>query len=283
MGYRRHRAQLLVEPPPKMMTIALLPIALGLLFAAGSLADAATPPEPSLFANDGACDKEVSRDELGLMGVGGLFYVVKEPQNEEKKLAFYLDNIGKSSSGMGGPDGEEINPISLRIIAMGNKAIPTTRVIFRFSLAKPELYHKAQLLAYVLGRFRDPEVFDDLAQAALDHPSYEVRLTATWAIARCGEEKAVPILIELLYPHPTREKESIELTAAAQALSAVTGKSFPLLGKRPVRSNPSSAAPWQEVDQWRDWGNFWMLDAHRSLSEQVKDALEKRRALRAHR
>jgi hypothetical protein len=266
-----------------MMTIALLPIGLGLLFAAGPLADAATPPEASLFANDGACDKEVSCDELVLMGLWGRAYVVKEPQNEDKKLAFYLDNIEKSSSGMGGPDGEEVNPISPRIIATGNKAIPATRHMFRSSLAKPELYHKAQLLAYVLGRFRDPEVFDDLAQAALDHPSYEVRLTATWAIARCGEEKALPILIELLHPHPTRERESIELTAAAQALSAVTGKSFPLLGKRPFRSNPSSSAPWQEVDQWRDWGNVWMLDAHPSLSEQVKDALEKRRTLRAHR
>jgi len=231
------------------------------------------------LAYDNERDHNVELDDHTIMAFGTtLWYTITPPSNRAERLAFFLDNIDRTSTGGSSPNGECVTPITLHILEMGEQVLPWTRDIFRYCLTEPKYYEKAKHLAYVLGRFRDTTVFDDLALAALNHPDYGVRNTCTWALPRTGGGKEIPVLAELLYEHPTFHDEWINQTAAAEAMSVSTGKSF--LEQMFWEPEHKPRGFEEDLGKWRAWSKTSAAGLESKLSPAVAEAVAQRRKLR---
>ena len=229
--------------------------------------------------HDNEWDHNIDLDNLTIMAFGtSLWYTITPPTNKEERLAFFLDNIDRTSTESSSPNGECVTPITLHILKMGEQVLPMTRAIFRMCLTEPEYYEKAKYMSYVLGRFRDTTVFDDLALAALNHPNDWVRNTCTWALPRTGGGKEIPVLAELLYEHPTLHDEWINQTAAAEAMSVSTGKSFPEQMYWEPEHKPRGFE--EDLGKWRTWSKTAAAGLESQLAPAVAEAVAQRRKLR---
>lgn len=243
--------------------------------AAQEKAQAAESFDP--LAHDNTYDTLFRDDVFTLRGVIGT-YTAEPPQDPLERISFCLANIDRTTEAFYSPDGYSISPVSLAILRMGDWVRPWVRQAFTHTAAKPAEYRKARFLACVAGRLHDDEAFDALAVATLQHPSPDVRAGSCWALARCGGPRAIPFLVELLYMSKTLgDTEALPL-GAAEALSAVTGRSFPKITTSEER--PGVAVVWQDPARWREWANRYRADGHARYKPAVENALQARRAHR---
>jgi hypothetical protein len=232
--------------------------------------------DPLLYNNE--ADHLMDPDDIDLYDpdLGG-YRKPQLPETQEELIKFLIENIAQTSRSYGSPLGFEQTPISLRLLQLGHGVVPQVRQGFALAVENSDKDKEAALLACVLGRFNDNNSFEPVGLTALTHPSPDVRRAACWSIARIGYNRAIPILIELLYPHPDGNDPEIARLAASDALAKVTGTSFPL----PVyhEEDAPPVAIWEDPEKWREWAKTYDA-SDLELPETITKALNERRKLR---
>ena len=259
-------------------------LAAALLLAAGGCASisdqpqAVTPAVPAAFnpfVYDSEYDNLFETGRFTLVSMLGT-YTVTAPRERKERISFFLANIDRTTEAFHSPNGYSMSPISIALLKMGESIKPWVRESLIHALRRPATYRKARFLACVTGRLNDERAFDILAVCALSHPSHEVRANACWALARCGPERAIPALIPLLYKHGSLHDPEGNQLAAAEALSTITGKSYPKPVTREGEVAPTSE--WEDIRKWRNWARQYVPATRVVLSDDVQDAINSRRS-----
>jgi hypothetical protein len=230
------------------------------------------------LAHDNAYDQLFATDKFRLAGGLGVYTAIP-PADRQERIHFYLDAIDRTSETFFSATGYAWSPVSLALLKEGDAARPWIEAAFREAIAAQGKERKVRLLACVLGRLRDDRMFEPLALAAIGNPSDEVRRSACWAMARCGGMQAMPVLVELLEKSPSREEPVDNNIAAAEALSFVTGQSFPTTIT--LREPLNQSVTREDVQRWREWARSPAVFIRIPISGPVAEALAARRTERA--